>query len=631
MPLRPSRSRTRQAAAPIALTLAVGLAACSHATAQRDPRDAPVAAPASFAPDAGAAIPELHAADVDQALRAAWAHAGVAPAPRVDDARFLRRAWLDIAGVVPPPEAVQKFAADPSPDKRRAAIAELVASPRWAERWANVWERLLLGPMVRIPIVDRAGFHEWVRAAFASNMPYDQFAYQLVTATGRNQSQDDDAAPVNGAVNWLLRFRGVPEDLAGTTSRVFLGVQIQCAQCHDHKTEKWTQTDFRRFTACFLRTKAERVDKGGDKRMNNRDLLVRDTEAPAFLRQGKKMIDKNPAAAAPPGALDGTDLAQSPNPRQALARWMIDPRNPWFARAFVNRVWSQLLGRGFVEPVDDLRPSNAPVLGELLDRLAADFSAHGYDVRRLVALVAETEAYQLGASAPASTTAGDAGAPAPSDPQLWSRFPLKPLPPDELMDAIVAATGAEPVLERVAGDDMQGLRDALRRQMAFVFDVDEQPDETTYQGTVAQALMLLNGRLVNGSASVIPGDALATILEHGASAPMGNPAGVPQTPPDEAVVDALYLRTLSRLPSQDERDHWVAFVRAPREAVAFQPSAPPSPRRGGKGNPAKAAFVSERRLARTERMVPRQETPRQQAFEDMLWALLNSSEFYFNH
>jgi hypothetical protein len=201
------------------------------------------------------------------------------------------------------------------------------------------------------------------------------------------------------------------------------------------------------------------------------------------------------------------------------------------------------------------------------------------------------------------------------DGQLWSRYPLKPLDADELLDSIVAATGAEPLLERIAGDDIEGLRGALRRQMAFVFDVDEESQEAGYQGTIAQALMLLNGRLVNGGAAAIPGDALASLLSRGGG--------------DAEVITALYQRTLSRPPTPEELEHWLAFVRAPREAVPWKGPPPPAERRGG--NAARAAFAGERRLARTERMVPRRETPRQQAFEDVLWALLNASEFTFNH
>jgi hypothetical protein len=568
--------------------------ACRHASPSQ------VGGTTAPAPAAGASSPsgELRARDVDEALRSAWKQAGVEPAARVDDAGFLRRAWLDLAGVVPPPEVVSRFLADTSPDKRRAAVAELSAAPTWATRWANRWERLLLGPAMKIPIVDREAFRAWVRGAFAANMPYDRFVHALVTATGRNSSEEGDE-PVNGAVNWLLRFRDAPEDLAGTTARVFLGAQIQCAQCHDHKTEKWTQGDFRRFAACFMRTKATVVDR----EVSKKELEVRDTVRPAFLRQGPKHLAESPYAAAAPGALDGTDFSTSPNRRQALAAWMIDPRNPWLARAFVNRVWAELLGRGIVDPVDDLRPGNVPLVPDLLDRLAADFVAHGYDVRRLVALLCDTEAYQL-----------SSGKPARGDGALWSRYPLKALDPDALLDSIVAATGTAPLLSRLAGDDLEGLRADLRRQMTFLFDVDEQADEAVYQGTIPQALMLLNGRLVNGGAAAIPGDALDAILARGDG--------------DAAAIEALYLRTLSRRPTPEELAHWTGFVDTPREEALAGDASPPGPKGGGA---ARAAFVGERRLARADRLLPRRETPKQQAFEDVLWALLNSSEFTFNH
>lgn len=541
---------------------------------------------------------DVTAREIDEVLRAAWKKAGLEPAAPVDDARFLRRAWLDLAGVVPPPDVVSRFLADRSPDKRRAAVAGLVAAPTWAARWANRWERLLLGPEVRMPVVDRDAFRGWVRDAFAANMPYDRFVYELVTAAGKNRSREGDE-PVNGAVNWLLRFADAPQDLAGTTSRVFLGVQIQCAQCHDHRTEKWTQDDFRRFTASFMRMRARPVDREADKY----ELELRDEGRPSFLRQGGRKVADSPYAKAAPAALDGTSLPAGPDRRQALARWIVAPQNPWFARAFVNRVWAELLGRGIVEPVDDLRPGNPPLVPELLDRLASDFGAHGYDVRRLVQLVCASEAYQL-----------SSGKAARGDGSLWSRYPLKALGPDELLDSIVAATGAAPLLERLAGDDLPRLRADLRRQMSFLFDVDEQADDAVYQGTIPQALMLLNGRLVNGGVSAIKGDALDAILARGAG--------------DAAAIEALYLRTLSRPPAPQELDHWLRFVNAPRDEALDPGTAISVPRARGA---TQAAYAGERRLARADKLIPRRETPKQQAYEDVLWALVNSSEFTFNH
>jgi hypothetical protein len=270
---------------------------------------------------------------------------------------------------------------------------------------------------------------------------------------------------------------------------------------------------------------------------------------------------------------------------------MVSEKNPWFARAFVNRLWADLLGSGPLE------------IPGLLDALAADFAGHGFDVRRLVAILCDTEAYQL-----------SAGKPGRGEGQLWSRYPLKPLGPDELLDSIVAATGSGPILSRIAGDDLDGLRDGLRRQMSFLFDVDEQPGETVYQGTIPQALMLLNGRLVNGGSAAIHGGALSEILARASS--------------DAEVIQALYLRTLSRPPAPDELAHWLGFVHAPREVV--HDDGPPPPPPPGK-NAGRAGFGGERRLARVDRLLPRRETPREQAFEDVLWALVNASEFYFNH
>ncbi|HVY47592.1 MAG TPA: DUF1553 domain-containing protein, partial [Minicystis sp.] len=481
-------------------------------------------------------------------------------------------------------------------------VDELVRGPRFADHWASIWEGVLLGPGDgKDKFVDRAAFHDWVRRAIQSNVPYDRFVRELVTATGRNTGGGQGA---NGAVNWLLRFREAPEDLAGTTSRAFLGVQIQCAECHDHKTEAWKQADFRRFTACFLRTRAEPV---GPKEDTPREVEVSDVDHPAYMSLGKKRVLATPYARARPGAIDGTDLARDDAPREALARWITSPQNPWFSRAFVNRVAARLFGRGFVEPVDDVRPSNPGVLPDVLARIADDFAAGGYDVRRLVTLLADTEVYGL-AAAPAEK----------GDGRLFSRFPLKPLGPDELLDAIVAAAGLEPVLARAGGDGVEALREDLRRQVTYVFDVDEPPEPGAYAATVAQALYAMNGRLVNGAASAVPGGALERVLD--------------DAPSIDAAVEALYLRALSRRPSREERVFWRRFVRARRDvakdAGSVAPAVPPGPKAG---NGAKAAAVAERKLVRLERLAPRRPTARQQAFEDLFWSLLASSEFAFNH
>jgi hypothetical protein len=242
----------------------VALSACAGSGISPEPPTAPkTAAPiTASATDIGDRV--------DALLEAEWKASGVSPAGPASDAQFFRRAYLDLAGTLPPPEAVTAFLADTSPDKRARAVDALLASPRYAERWAAYWEEVLLRDSAKENIVDRAALRAWLRARFAENAPWDRVARDLVTATGKSSpggsarerrmaaaidAAGAEDAGVNGAVNWLLQFKRSTEDLAGATSRTFLGVQIQCAQCHDHKTEKWTTTDFRRFAAAFARTR----------------------------------------------------------------------------------------------------------------------------------------------------------------------------------------------------------------------------------------------------------------------------------------------------------------------------------------------------------------------------------------
>ncbi len=278
-------------------------------------------------------------------IRAAWVKEGITPAPEVDDARFLRRVYLDITGVIPSVDAVTAFLADSAKDKRSKLVASLLAGPRYADHWTDLWDRVLLGRDVRGRLVDRDAFRGWLHNELAKNVGWDRMATDLLTATGESRSAE------TGAVNWFVKYRDTPQDLAGSASKIFLGVQIQCAQCHDHKTEKWKTDDFRRFAACFARTRTEAV---GDADMKQKTFAVSDADNIAMRKRKEPEIKA--IVAAPPTALDGTDLSSNENRRQALAAWMTAPDNPWFARAAVNRLWAHFLRRGFVDPITDFRP-----------------------------------------------------------------------------------------------------------------------------------------------------------------------------------------------------------------------------------------------------------------------------------
>jgi hypothetical protein len=543
----------------------------------------PVAAKAPPAPK------ELTATDLDRMLAREWKKAHLSPAPAVDDARFLRRLYLDLAGVIPPAEVVDSFLDDKAKDKRARAIDALLDSPSFSEHFAAYWDKVLLGKFAPPKQIDRAAFRGWLKAQLEKNAGWDEIARGLVTASGVNNKE--------GATNFVLRWLEQPPDLAGRVSRVFLGVQIQCAQCHDHKSEKWKQEDFNRFAAFFVKTGAKPLDDG--KAPGVRPIRVEDFPiAVAGLKknemQMKSMVE------AMPRTLDGTE-AGAGNRRQALATWMTRPDNPWFARAFVNRTWAGLLGRGFVEPIDDFRRSNPTVAPEILDAVADDFRAHKYDVRRLVRLIVSTRAYQL-AAAPSKN---------PDAEKLWARYRLRMLGPDELLDSVAAATKIETLMQKTAGDKFEQKKQQLRAGVSFLFDVDEEQEQTDYDGTVAQALMMMNGLLVNSGASALPGATLADVLAMPVS--------------DDKKVEALYLRTLSRRPSAAELARWHDFIDGRQELVKTAPP-PKLPKPDGKTKQKPDPLA---RMAR--KWKPGESTPQSQAYEDVFWALLNSSEFTFRH
>jgi hypothetical protein len=582
---------------------------------------------------------QLTPAQIDAMIQARWKSEGVVPSVPVDDARYLRRIYIDIVGSIPPEQVVSDFLADRSPDKRAKAVEALLDSPRYAENWTNYWYRILMnGRVENARFVDRGAFKRWLYDQFDQNVHWNKFVYDLITASGQNSAggpggriatnfktvamvDPDTGAKINGATNWILKYQGKPEDLSGTASRVFLGVQIQCAQCHDHKTEKWKQDDFRRFTACFVNSRPRPLV--ADKMAKDYRVELIDLNRP-FTPRGRNAkalaAAKNVAQyiTAQPAALDGTDFSESANRRQALAAWMTAPENPWFAEAIVNRMWSHFLGRGFVEPVDDFRASNPAVMPELLKRLADDFVAHDYDLKHLLKTICASQVYQLSATATGKPDQGNT---------LWARYRLKPMGPEETLDAVIAATNLQPVLEKQFGANLDQMKTNVQRQFSFLFDVDEEFEQKEFEGTIPQALMLLNGALTNRGVSPIPGTALSDVI--------AMPGG------DGAKIESLYLRTLSRKPTLAELTRWVAFVNAPRDAVVDQsPALQPPTRREqrrmarpgqGKGRAAGGGVDPISRLGAGPRGRSMGAPPQQQAYEDLFWALLNSSEFMFNH
>lgn len=580
----------------VALTVAVGCGA--HVDAPHAPPPAPKA------PEAA-----VSATDLDGLLDRAWAHAGKSPSGDVDDATFLRRVSLDLLGRVPTSAELREALADVRPDRRARWVDDRLRRPEHARHLARTWERILMGPEVKNRTVDRAAMRRWLEERFAADAPWDAIVRDVVAAEGRSsvggargpgqyaddpaKAAEEKAEGVNGATNFTLRFGKSPADLAGATSRIFLGVQIQCAQCHDHKTEKWKQTDFRELAATFTHVKAKPVerDKG--------EIPVFDLESSD--KPNKKVVqatDKE-ILAAHPRALDDTDLGTD-NPRAALAAWMTSRDNPWFSREMVNRVWDELVGGGFVDPIDDFRPSNPPVLPEVLDWLAEDFEAHGFDLDHLYATICLSKAYSR------ALGGGDESPRA----ALFAHQALRPLDSDQLLDSIFAATEVDKLIDERAPERAEIIQSIVRRRMGFVFDADSEANGAEVEGTLQQALFTMNGPVPTAATSVKAGGFLSELLARN---------------DDPALVEELYLRTLSRRPTSDEIERARAFLALPR---GDDPSGGRKKKQKAKAN-AKRGAPGDPPLIVQAALRSDADSDRERGAEDLFWALLNASEFGF--
>jgi Protein of unknown function (DUF1549)/Protein of unknown function (DUF1553) len=435
--------------------------------------------------------PDIKESPLDQAFENAWKTASLAPSAPIDDATFLRRVSLDLVGRVPTSTELRSFLADTTTDKKPKAVDRLLASPEHAKYLARLWDQILMGPYTKGTNVDRAAFERWLELEFTAKTPWDQVVRGIVAAKGKNslggkrgpesfeggleRAKEERDQGVNGATNFVLRHAQTPGDLAGDVSRDFLGVQIQCAQCHDHKTEAWKQTDFRSFAAALLSVKPERLDKEKGS-IPIFDLEDSKNGPPKRLLRN---ADTKALAEAPPRALDGTDLPRDKS-REALAAWMTSADNKWFARAIVNRVWSQMFGSGFVDPPDDFREKNPAVVPEALDRLAADFLASHDDLDALYREITSSIAY-------ARSTA-----PGSSRDALFSHGELEGMSTDQLFDSVFTATSLDDTLAKAKKVNPDVLKIRLRRRMGFVFDDDSEANSGGYEGTIQQALFLMN-------------------------------------------------------------------------------------------------------------------------------------------
>jgi len=494
---------------------------------------------------------------IDEQLAALWAAQKIHPVGPASDAEFMRRVYLDLTGRVPTVGEARDFLADQTPDRREQLVDRLLAHHDHATHLAAVWRRILLPDEVDLSrLGGSAEFDDWLAERFAENVPYDQMVRELLLAEGR--------VAESGPLLFYAAVRLNPEELAARTSRAFLGVRMECAQCHDHPFDEVSQQDFWSFAAFFARISRPR----GKMEMTSPVLQVKDN---AF---GDVMIPDSDEVVPPriPGTvMDLADESKGASRREQLVTWLTDRHNQHFSRATVNRVWAHLFGRGLVEPVDDMRPANPAIAPEVLETLAGDFAASGYDLRRLLRELVLTDAYQL------SSGAADSD---PSRTLAFAQMNMKSFTAEQLYDCITIATGksslAAPSMPEAEG--VPGLvRSADMNRQQFIEQFRTMPGQVTdYQAGIPQALTLMHGGLIHNATDVAASGLLKSL-----AAPFFS---------DDQRLDTLYLATLSRYPADEERAAIVAQI-----AEAKSPA------------------------------------EKQQVLGDVLWALLNSAEFTLNH
>ncbi|MFO0896856.1 MAG: DUF1549 and DUF1553 domain-containing protein [Pirellulales bacterium] len=462
------------------------------------------------------------------------------PSALTSDAEFLRRVYLDLTGLPPKPEDVRAFLADTRETKvkRDEVIDRLIGSSDYLEHWTNKWADLL---QVNRKFLGEEGswaFRAWIREALAKNMPYDEFVRTVLTASGSNKT--------NPPASYFKILRGPAETMENTT-QLFLAVRFNCNKCHDHPFERWTQSQYYDLAAYFAQVGFKNDPAGGDRTLGGSAV---DNPKPLYeivfdKPSGEVTNEASGKPAQPHFPYQPKDESQAGSRREALADWLADKHNPYFAKSYVNRVWGYLFGVGIIEPIDDIRAGNPPSNPELLDRLTQDFIESGFDVRHLVRTICQSRAYQHSVA----TNQWNA-----DDTINYSHAIARRLPAEVLYDSIFRAVGAQPHLPDVpAGFRAAQLPDA-GATLAFLEDFGRPPRESACECERSGGVMLGPVmKLINGptlaDAVADPQNAVSKLVADEAD--------------DAKLVEALFLRILSRPPTADETAAALAALHSP--------------------------------------------------------------------
>jgi len=524
-----------------------------------------LAATVAYAPPGRAAEardPYQVANRLDQLL-ASEVFADAKPAPRADDETFLRRVYFDLLGGPPSPGEITAFVLDPAQDKRQRVVDRLLADRRYGQNWARYWRDVIMYRRSEDrALITARPLEEFLAEHLNKNTGWDEIARAFITTKGNVRTDGHTAI--------VMAQNGRPEETVSEISRIFLGIQIQCAQCHDHPTDRWKREQFHELAAFFPRVAVR------PQRVPQRTFVVVADDRPGFRRANNNNRFRGTLEHYMPDLSDPNGRGQRMQPklftsgqslpfgstdekrRETLARWITSPESEWFAKAMVNRMWSELVGEGFFEPIDDIGPDRTPTAPKTLNLLAESFAKSGYDIKWLVRTITATDAYQRASRSRRNVNETPFLASAPQrlrGDQLFSSLAMA-------LDVAVDSRGANP-----RGPYPTGQRFAFNA--IFGYDPSVQRGEVV--GSIPQALAMMNSPVVNQAIGARRGGGLGRLLA--------------TIKDDEALVAELYLKALAREPTEQE----VAMALDYMKEV------------GNRG----------------------------EACEDLLWALVNSTEFLF--
>lgn len=473
---------------------------------------------------------------IDEHVNAKLAALNIPPSPLCDDATFIRRAFLDTTGTLPTSDEVRTFLADQLPGKREKLIDSLLSRPEFVDYWSYKWSDLLLVSGARLRPLSVKAFYAWIHDSVAANTPWDQLAREVVTATGSTH----EIGPAN-----FYALHQDPEEMSETVAQAFLGLSINCAKCHNHPLEKWTNDQYYGMANLFSRVRAK--GWGGDFRGGDGLRVV-------YSDTRGELVQPSRAKPQPPRPLDGAALEfDDPSDRRVpLAQWLSSPENPYFTRAIANRVWANFFGVGLVEKVDDLRISNPPTNEALLAACASFLVEKKYDLRELMRAILQSAAYQRSSQSIAENE---------FDTAYYSHYFPRRMKAEVLLDALSQISGVPTEFKDIPkGTRALALPDSF--VASYFLDTFGRPErkitcdcERTDEPSMPQVLHLYNGKTLNEKL-LSPDSSLSKALAAGAT--------------NDTLIDELYLSSLSRLPNASERIKVLEILSSAPEAERRQ-------------------------------------------------------------